>query len=154
MSEVHIAPYDPKYHQEYKNLSIEWLEKYDLLEEADMPMLDHPKEVILDQGGFIFLAHYDNTVVGTIGLIKIEEDCFEILKLGVNERYQGLGIGRKLMVHILELCNQLGAKKIVLETNTKLVSAIKLYKSFGFMEIPLTEALFLTADCKMELNIS
>jgi GNAT superfamily N-acetyltransferase len=154
MLEIHIATYDPKYQQEYKNLSIEWLEKYNLLEEADMPMLDHPKEVILDKGGYIFLAHYDNAIVGTIGLIKIEGDCYEILKLGVNEKYQGLGIGRKLMVHILDLCNQLGVKKIILETNTKLVSAIKLYKSFGFIEIPLTEAMFLTADYKMELNLT
>jgi ribosomal protein S18 acetylase RimI-like enzyme len=153
MPEIHIAPYDPIYQQEYKNLSIEWLEKYNLLEEADMPMLDHPKEVILDKGGYIFLAHYDNAIVGTIGIIEMEENCFEILKLGVNERYQGLGIGRKLMVHILELSHQIGAKKIILESNTKLVSAIKLYKSFGFMEIPLTEALFLTADYKMELNL-
>jgi ribosomal protein S18 acetylase RimI-like enzyme len=153
MPEIHIAPYDPIYQQEYKNLSIEWLEKYNLLEEADMPMLDHPKEVILDKGGYIFLAHYDNAIVGTIGMMEMDENCFEILKLGVNERYQGLGIGRKLMVHILELCHQIGAKKIILETNTKLVSAIKLYKSLGFMEIPLTEALFLTADYKMELKL-
>jgi putative acetyltransferase len=153
MQEVHIAPYESKYHQEYRNLSIEWLEKFDLLEEADMPMLDHPKEVILDKGGYIFLAHYDNTIVGTIGLIKIEEDCFEILKFGVNEKYQGLGIGRKLMVYCLDLCKQLEAKKIILETNTKLVSAIKLYKSLGFIEIPLTEAMFLTADYKMVLNL-
>ena len=117
-------------------------------------MLDHPKEVILDKGGYIFLAHYDDTVVGTIGLIKIGESSFEILKLGVNEKFQGLGIGRKLMIYCLDLCSQLNVKKVVLETNTKLVSAIQLYKSLGFVEIPLTEVLFLTADCKMELNLA
>ena len=154
MKVVQIAPYEAKYHQEYKKLSMEWLEKFDLFEEADRVMLEHPKEYILDKEGYIFLAHYDNTIVGTIAVIKIGESSFEILKLGVNENFQGLGIGRKLMVYCLDLCKQLQARKIILETNTKLVSAIKLYESLGFKEIPLIGAMYETADYKMELELN
>jgi len=154
MKELIIAPYEAKHQQEFRRLSMEWLEKFDLLEEADMPMLEHPQEVILDKGGFIFLAHYDNAIVGTISMIREGENNFEILKLGVNSGYQGLGIGRKLMVHCLDLCKQLEGNTIILETNTKLVSAIALYKSLGFNEIPLTDVMFQTADCKMELDLS
>lgn len=154
MKELRIAPYEGQYQQEYKRLSMEWLEKFDLLEEADMPMLDHPQQVILDKGGSIFLAHYGNAVVGTISIIREGENNFEILKLGVNADYQGLGIGRKLMVHCLDLCKGLEGDTVILETNTKLVSAIALYKSLGFNEIPLTDLMFQTADCKMELDLS
>ncbi|WP_367752948.1 GNAT family N-acetyltransferase [Flavobacterium sp. WC2430] len=154
MKELQIASYEPKYHKEYKRLSIEWLEKYDLLEPADMPMLDFPKEEILDKGGSIFLAHYDNTIVGTISIVKEGRNNFEILKLGVNSDYQGLGIGRKLMVHCLDICKKSNAAAIILETNTKLLSAIALYKSLGFKEIPLTDLMYQTADYKMELILA
>tara|TARA_R110000868_G_scaffold142045_2_gene359123 strand:+ start:5826 stop:6308 length:483 start_codon:yes stop_codon:yes gene_type:complete len=154
MKELQITAYESKYHQEYKRLSIEWLEKYDLLEPADMPMLDFPKEEILDKGGSIFLAHYDNTIVGTISIVKEGKNNFEILKLGVNSDYQGLGIGRKLMVHCLDICKKSHAEAIILETNTKLLSAITLYKSLGFKEIPLTDLMYQTADYKMELILS
>lgn len=142
MKELQIFPYEAKYHSQYKKLSMEWLEKFDLLEEADMPMLNHPQEIILDQGGSIFLAHYHNTIVGTISIIKDGENDYEILKMGVNMDYQGLGIGRKLMIHCLNLCKKLAADKIVLETNTKLVSASALYNNLGFKEVPLTNLMY------------
>src|SRR3970040_2768504 len=107
MKELIIAPYEGKQQQEFRRLSRELLENVDLLEEADMPMLEHTQEVILDKGGFIFLAHYDNGIVGTISMIRERENNFEILKLGVNNGYQGLGIGRKLMVPCLYFCKTL-----------------------------------------------
>lgn len=153
MKELQIVPYEPKYHQDFKRLSMEWLENFDLLEDADLPILDHPQEEILDKGGSIFMGQYDNSVVGTVALKKRNTETIELLKLGVNSNYQGLGIGRKLMFHCIDLCAVRGVKKNILETNTKLVSAIILYKSLGFVEVPLTEVMYLTADYKMELEL-
>ena len=154
MKELKIAAYESMYHHEYKRLSIEWLEKYNLLEPADLPMLDYPQEEILDKGGSIFLAHYDKTIVGTISIMREGKNNFEILKLGVNSDYQGLGIGRKLMAHCIDICKNKNADAIILETNTKLLSAITLYKSLGFKEVPLTNFMYQTANYKMELVLS
>lgn len=125
-----------------------------VLEPADIPMLNYPKEEILDKGGSIFLTHYDNTIVGTISIVREGKNNFEILKLGVNSDYQGLGIGRKLMVYCLDICKKNDADPIILETNTKLASAITLYKSLGFKEIPLTDLMYQTANYKMELVLA
>lgn len=35
MEKLKIIPYEQQYHQEYKMLSLEWLEKLDLYEDAD-----------------------------------------------------------------------------------------------------------------------
>ena len=74
MKELKIIPYEQQYHLAYKKLSLEWLEKFDLFEEADRPMIENPKETILNKGGFIFLARYNDTIVGTIALKKVNNN--------------------------------------------------------------------------------
>ena len=58
------------------------------------------------------------------------------------------------MVHCLDICKKANVDSIILETNTRLVSAITLYKSLGFKEIPLTDLMYQTADYKMELILA
>ena len=151
MTELKIFPYESIHHEYFVNLSLEWLKKYDLYEDADKPMLENPKEVILKKGGHIILAGYGNKIVGTVTLKKVDKSIFELLKLGVNSAHQGAGIGEKLMSYCIELCENHGAKKIILETNTKLENAIALYKKFNFKEIALSDMSYDMADFKMEL---
>lgn len=154
MKELKIIPYEQQYHLAYKKLSLEWLEKFDLFEEADIPMIENPKATILNKGGFIFLAQYEDTIVGTIALKKVKSSNFELLKLGVNTNYQGLGIGKKLVTHCINFCKTKQAEKIILETNSKLESAIALYKKLGFQEVTLTNVNYELSDYKMELKLN
>ena len=78
---------------------------------------------------------------------------FEIAKLAVTEKYQGLKIGRMLMEKCLYVGKQKGAKRIILYTNHKLTSAIELYKKFNFIEIPLVNNKYIESDLKMEFNL-
>ena len=153
MKKIIIVGFDEKYHDDLKRLSYEWLEKYLLLEPEDIRILNNPKEVVLDKGGYIFLAKYGEEAVGTVSLIKIDEDAFEIAKLAVTEKYQGLKIGTLLMEKCLYVGKQMGAKKIILYTNHKLISAIELYKKFDFKEIPLVNNKYVESDMKMEFNL-
>lgn len=154
MKKLKIIPYKQQYHQEYKMLSLEWLEKFNLYEDADKPMLDNPQKIVLDKGGFIFLAQYDRNIVGTITLKKLDAFNFELLKLGVNSNYQGLGIGKKLVTYCIDFCKKQLAEKIILETNLKLESAIDLYKKLGFKEVTLTDVNYELSDLKMELHLN
>jgi len=52
--------------------------------------------------------------------------------MAVTEKYQGLKIGEKLAIVAIDKARSLGEKSIFLETNSKLVHAIKLYKKLGF----------------------
>lgn len=151
---IEILEYKSQYQEDYKRLSLEWLNENNLYEEADGKMLDNPKSEVLDKGGFIYLAKINEQVAGTITLIPTKIDTYEILKLGVSKNHQRLGLGKILMEHCIEQAKLLNAKKVVLETNTKLASAIRLYTKLGFKEIVLKNNKYEMSDFKMELLIN
>ncbi|NBI07273.1 GNAT family N-acetyltransferase [Senegalia massiliensis] len=151
MSEMKIINYQEKYHDNLKRLSYEWLEKYKLLEPEDEKMLNNPKEIILDKGGFIFLAQYGEEIVGTVSLMKINDDTFEIVKLSVTKKYQGLNIGEILIRKCLYISKQNKAIKVILFSNHILKYAIDLYKRIGFKEVAFENNKYIESDLKMEL---
>ena len=101
----------------------------------------------------IFYAQYDNKIVGTVSLLKIDETTFELSKMPVTEAIQGLGIGNKLMSHCVEIAKQKGINKLLLYSNRKLLPAIYLYIKFGFEETVLEKGNYERADIKMEKMI-
>lgn len=153
MEKIVIIEFEEKYHEDLKRLSYEWLERYLLLEPEDIRILNNPKEVILDKGGYIFFAKYGEEVVGTVSLIRVDENVFEIAKLAVTEKYQGLKIGRMLIEKCLYVGKQKDAKRIILYTNHKLTAALELYKKFNFIEIPLVNNKYIESDLEMEFNL-
>lgn len=110
--QVRIFPYTDKYKTVLQELSYEWLNKYDLLEEEDEKMLNDPTGVIIDNGGFIFMLSYDDLVVGTIALEKKSEEEFEILKYAIRSDHQGKGIGTLLMDFPHSICKRARNPKI------------------------------------------
>ncbi|MDC0230453.1 GNAT family N-acetyltransferase, partial [Aureispira] len=102
MKKFIIINYDSKYKQDYKLLSLEWLNANNLYEDADGVMLDFPKREVLNKGGFIFLAKVNEQIAGTVTLLPLEHNTYEILKLGVNKNHQGIGIGRALIEHCIQ----------------------------------------------------
>lgn len=49
----------------------------------------------------IFFAYYQNQIVGTASLLKIEEYVFELCKMAVTQSSQGRGVGKVLLEHCL-----------------------------------------------------
>jgi putative acetyltransferase len=152
MKEVQIKAYEHKYHKQFKDISLDWLHSHDLYEKADDALLDHPQKYI-DNGSFIFLAHYDDEIVGTVSLSPLEKNTFEIMKLGVIDGYKGLGIGRKLMQICIDICLEKEVRFITLDTSSKLQNAIKLYEKLGFVHVEVTASYYESADVKMELKL-
>jgi hypothetical protein len=52
-----------------KTLNIEWLSKYFKIEPKDELVLQSSGEII-DKGGMIFYAKYNEVIVGTVSLLK------------------------------------------------------------------------------------
>ena len=148
---ISIIPYDKKYQPDFKRLNLEWLDMYGLTEQYDLDILNEPDKTIIKPGGYIFFAMDEGTVVGTAGLAKIEKGVYELVKMSVEPALQGQGIGRKLLEHCLAEASKLGAKKIVLFSNSKLATALTMYEKYGFRHVPVTDSHLLTADVKMEL---
>lgn len=126
---------DAKHKQAFRDLNVEWISKYFVMEEADFKSLDHPQEYILDKGGRIFIAEIDGTAVGTCGLVKMDDHCYEVVKMSVSPAAQGRGIGKLLMDAAMAKAREIGATRLYIESNTMLTPAITLYKKSGFVEI-------------------
>jgi GNAT superfamily N-acetyltransferase len=149
-----IIDYRFHHKQNFYDLNKAWIEKSFVLEDVDKIVLNDPQKFILDGGGQILMAEYENNIVGTVALKKIALGVYELTKMAVDENYRGLKIGRQLGLSIIERAKTIGASKIELFSNTKgSAPAIQLYRKLGFTEIPLGEKGYARADIRMELNL-
>jgi len=136
-----------------KKLNVEWLEKYFSVEPNDEKQLSSPKEEILDKGGLIFYACYQGEIVGCAALMKVDEHTYELSKMAVTQTHQGLGIGKRLMEHCLEVARTHNFKSLILYSNTKLQTAIEMYRKHGFKEISFESTHYKRANIKMVLDL-
>lgn len=154
MEKIQIVEWQDKFAGDFRRLSLEWLEKYLHVEPADIEILEHPREVVVDPGGMIFFACDGIRPVGTIAMIRMDEETFELAKLGVTEAYKGRHISDMLMDTAIAFGKREHAKKIELFSNSGLKTALSLYRKYGFVDVPVTEAEYEEADVKMELMLS
>lgn len=102
MKKVEIIEYEDRYKQDFKYLNYEWIEKSFTVETTDAFILANPVKAIIDKGGYIYFARYENKIVGTFALLKVDEYTFEIAKMAVAQKYQNRGIGKQLMESVME----------------------------------------------------
>jgi len=148
---IDIIEYQDQYASAFKKINLEWLDKYNLTEEADLLVLNKPRETILEPGGAIFLARTKEEIIGSAALISGHDGLYELAKMTVVPSWQGRGISKLLLERCLERARFLGARKIVLFSNHKLEAALQLYTNNGFVHVAVTDSPFATADIKMEL---
>ena len=147
---VRIIPFTTDLKQYIKILNVEWLQKYFRIEDRDEIVLSNPQEEIIDKGGLIYYATYNDEIVGTVSLLKVSDTVYELSKMAVTTTVQGLGIGKILLEHSFEIAKERNASKLILYSNRSLHSAIHLYRKYGFSEIPLEAGVYERADIKME----
>ena len=150
---LEIIAYQPEFAKDFYNLNVEWLEKYFYVEPYDEKVLSNPQEYVLDPGGFIFFAKYNTEIVGVVSIIN-QKTFYELSKMAVLPKYQGLKIGLQLMNFCIEFAKNQQWKSITLYSHRKLVPAINLYKKMGFKEIPVEEkSHYARSDIKMMLEL-
>ncbi len=103
-------------------------------------MLGDPVKHILEPGGEIWFAVAGGEAVGCCALVREVPGVYLVAKMGVTEAWQGPGIGRKLLEAVIGGAREMGALGLFLESNSKLSSAIHLYESFGFRQVPAAES--------------
>jgi len=144
-----------KHAKGFKDINLAWIDHLFGVEAIDLKYLDNPKVEIINKGGFIFIAEHNGQVVGTCAMIKMTTPGFdfELAKMGVDKNYRGKGIGRGLAIACLQKAKKLGAKKIYLESNSKLVPALKLYKSLGFEDTLDVPSPYCRCDVQLQLEL-
>jgi ribosomal protein S18 acetylase RimI-like enzyme len=150
---VEIREYEPAHQPWFEKLNRAWIEKYFFMEPLDYEILQDPQTHLINKGGRIFMAMLQDEMVGTVGLKQVEPGVFELTKMAVDTQYQGRQIGRALAEAAIAGAKKVGAHKIILYSNTKLLAAMALYYKLGFKEIPL-DGPYKRTDIKMELNLT
>ena len=130
---VEIFDFQAEFKSSFLELNTEWLQKYFYVEEMDQHVLSDPQKHILDPGGAIFYARYMGEIVGTCALINQQNGVYEISKMAVTAQSQGLGIGRRLLQESILRYHGLGGTQLFLESSSRLLPAIHLYESAGFV---------------------
>ncbi|AOM77260.1 bifunctional helix-turn-helix transcriptional regulator/GNAT family N-acetyltransferase [Pedobacter steynii] len=150
---VQIVEYQDQYQEAFKALNEQWISTYFEIEAADSKALDNPKSYILDKGGKIFVALYNDQAVGVCALIKMNDPDYqyEMAKMAVSPDVQGKSIGWLLGQAIVAEAKKLGASKLYLESNTLLKPAINLYHKLGFKKVVGRSTPYARCNIQMEL---
>ncbi|MFH1282607.1 MAG: ribosomal protein S18-alanine N-acetyltransferase [bacterium] len=88
------------------------------------------REMLLPLSHF-WVVLYRTEVIGYIGYWYIEGEV-QILNLAVKDEFRKKGIAKQMLMYILDVVYNNGAKSIYLEVRRSNLVAQKLYKSLGF----------------------
>jgi len=125
---VNLAHYQPRDKDAFISLNQAWIEQHWELESSDHKALGNPHGNIIDIGGYIAIASIDSPVIGTITLLKIYDDRYELAKMAVEDGEKGKGIALLLCKYVIRKARELGGKRHYLEGNTVLTPAINISK--------------------------
>lgn len=86
--------------------------------------------------GAVIIARLEEVACGCVALRRIDATTCEMKRLYVRPDARGLGIGAELVRRIMDTAKARGYRAMRLDTLPSMRSAIALYASFGFREIP------------------
>lgn len=79
-----------------------------------------------------FLLKEAETVVACAILKRFSEDAVELKRMYLKPEARGKGYGKRLLQHAIQTAKELGFRRMVLDTEPIMATAIELYEKFGF----------------------
>ncbi|MGB2397842.1 MAG: GNAT family N-acetyltransferase [Flavobacteriaceae bacterium] len=154
MAKITFRKFTPEDAQAFKDLNIEWLSTYFVVEAIDELVLGQPQKEIINRGGHIFMAEENEKVIGTFAFLKKSDRVYEFSKMAIDPTQRGKGYGTSMLQFALRYAEQHHWEKIVLYSSTKLKNALHIYRKFGFIEVPLeSNTRYSRSDIKMVLLV-
>ena len=102
--------------------------------------------------GRLYLARLDGRPIGCIALRRLDETRCELKRLYVRPEYRQRGFAHQLVERIIADARDIGYSHMLLDTLPFLKTAIRMYRKFGFYDIPcyndspLDHTIFLQLD--------
>ena len=153
MNEIRIVDYRPWHQPYFEKFNRAWIEELFEMEPVDEWVLTNPGKAILEPGGAILMAEYDGIVAGTVGLRKVDEYSYEFTKMAVDQNFRRKGIAEAISYASFRKAKALGAKRVILYSNTKNAGAVKLYEKIGFRHVEVENDVYKRANVKMVIDI-
>lgn len=117
------------------NVNEQWLENFcrmDNVSEERRDILKNTLENIIPKKYFVLIQH-EGKVIGC-GLGVLEDDFTGLYSIVIDKEYRNKGYGRELVLSLLKLGKENGAKKAYLQVMLNNAPALKLYSNIGFKE--------------------
>lgn len=86
--------------------------------------------------GALLLAYKGEIAIACAGIRELDSETAELKRMYVQPEFRGYHIGQKLLELSVEIAKELNYIKIRLDTLPSMTQAQKLYRAFGFFEIP------------------
>ena len=96
---------------------------------------NHPEEFRPPRGVFLVVRR-DSTAVGCGGVRPLPDGTGELKRMFLDESVRGMGAGRRLLRALEEHAAAAGYEVLRLDSRLGLTTAIALYRSAGYREIP------------------
>lgn len=151
--ETKIIGYNPQYKNDFIRLNKAWLEEYFYVEPHDLETFNNIEKDIIEKEGEIFFCLVNNEIAGTVAMIKADDKTYELAKMAVDKKFQGMKLSSLLMEASIQFAKLNNAKKIFLVSNRILKPALNLYSKYNFVEVPMDETDYDRADIQMELTL-
>jgi ribosomal protein S18 acetylase RimI-like enzyme len=153
MNEIKIVEYRSEHQPWFEKFNRVWIEELFEMEAVDEWVLTNPGKAILEPGGAIIMAEYDGVIAGTVALRKVDEYSYEFTKMAVDQNFRRKGIAEAISYASFRKAKALGAKRVILYSNTKNAGAIKLYEKIGFRHVQVENDVYKRANVKMVIDM-
>lgn len=101
----------------------------------DLLLLADPSEELVKgylEKGICYTAQYNGETVGVALIIETKPGIMEVINLAVKEDYQNNGIGKQLLLYVIEEIKKGDTKTIEIGTGNPGVVQMLLYQKCGF----------------------
>jgi len=102
LERVGIIDYKPQFKRYFRSLSLEWLQEYYSVEDANERLFSAPHGQIIKAGGIDLFARLDGKIVGIAALLRRDQGIYELTKMVVTREAEGRQVGRKLALAVIE----------------------------------------------------
>lgn len=148
---MNVIPYKEKYKNYFIQFNTDWIkDNFEYLEEEDLHTFNHIEES-LEKGAMIYFAIDNENVLATCMTKPLGDDgTWEICKLGSNKNLPHKGAGSAVFEAAMNWAILHGARKLFILSNSKLETALHIYKKYGFREIKLDDYEYVRGDIAFE----
>jgi putative acetyltransferase len=121
---------------------------------TDMDLTDIEKNYSRNGGIFEVIENENREIIGTVALYRINDSTCMLRKMYLDKKYRNLGLGKKLLERTLRVAGECNFKEIILETNTGMIAAIRLYEKFEFRKVENLEDTSSRCNLTMKKDLS
>lgn len=161
--EIRIRSFTPEDHEMVRDMFVAGMLDYcpegenqelrDYIEHSLNNDLSDIQGTYFSSGGHFWVATIKNEkdselIIGSIGVEGKDQKHGELRRLSVRKEFRRYGLARTLIAHLEKWSLERGFERVILNTDTDMKHAIKLYNALGFTE---TNRELLVEEPKKEL---